>query len=104
VPTTPFLLLAAFCFARSSDRLRKWLYAHKWFGPLLNNWEKYGAIGRKTKLLAALMLFATPILSIYLGAKLWVIWLQVPILMGSAAFILSRPGLPAPELDDPDQS
>ncbi len=97
LPTTPFLLLAAFCFARSSERLRLWLYEHRMFGPLLNNWEQYGAIGPRAKTLAVIALVATPVLSFVLGAKLWVIAIQIPILAGSGAFILTRPNGPRPE-------
>lgn len=95
IPTTPFLLLAAFCFARSSNRLRDWLYQHKWFGPLLNNWEKYGAIGVRAKTLAVITLAATPIVSWLLGAKSYVVLLQIPIVLASGVFILTRPNGPA---------
>lgn len=100
VPTTPFLLLAAFCFARSSKRLHAWLYNHKWFGSLLRNWEENGAIGTRAKTLAVVTLIATPILSFFLGAKPYVIYLQIPILMGSGLFILTRPNGPVQDRDD----
>ena len=38
LPTTPFLLVAAFAFARSSERLDRWLREHRSFGPLIDNW------------------------------------------------------------------
>ena len=46
VPTTPFLLLAAGSFAKSSPRLHGWLLAHPLFGPPIRNWEDNGAISR----------------------------------------------------------
>src|SRR5690606_16765109 len=49
VPTTPFLLLAAFAFARSSPRLHRWLLSHRYFGPLITNWQQHGSIDRKAK-------------------------------------------------------
>ena len=52
LPTTPFLLLAAFCFARSSERLHDWLINHPTFGPPILDWRDRGAIGRKAKILA----------------------------------------------------
>jgi uncharacterized protein len=40
VPTTPFLLLAAFCYARSSDRCYNWLLSHRYLGPYITNWRR----------------------------------------------------------------
>lgn len=52
LPTTPFLLIAAACFARSSPRLEAWLLAHRTFGPLVAAWRERGAIPRSGKLLS----------------------------------------------------
>lgn len=49
VPTTPFLLLAAACFAKSSDRFHAWLLAHRRFGPVIRNYREKGGITRKTR-------------------------------------------------------
>lgn len=49
LPTTPFMIVAAACFARSSTRLENWLLGHKRFGPLLRDWRARGAIPRRAK-------------------------------------------------------
>lgn len=53
LPTTPFLIVAAGCFARSSPRFEAWLLAHRTFGPILIAWRERGAIPRKSKWLSA---------------------------------------------------
>lgn len=58
LPTTPFLLLAAACFARSSARLHAWLLAHRAFGPILDDWERRRAIRRRVKLVTTLLMLA----------------------------------------------
>lgn len=57
LPTVPFIILAAFCFARSSPALEQRLIEHPHFGPHIRNWRESGAITRKGKR-AALAAFA----------------------------------------------
>jgi uncharacterized protein len=59
LPTTPFLLLAAACFFRSSDRLYNWLIHHKWFGHYIKQYREHKAISRQTKLATLLLLWVT---------------------------------------------
>ncbi len=94
LPTTPFLLLAAFAFARSSTRLHSWLISHKRFGPLIADWRDHGAISRRTKRISVGVMAAMPLASYGLGAPLWAIAVQAVALTGSAGFILSRPDAP----------
>lgn len=46
LPCTPFLLLAAYCFARSSARMHRWLLNSRFFGPIIQDWQKHRAIRR----------------------------------------------------------
>jgi uncharacterized membrane protein YbaN (DUF454 family) len=52
LPTTPFLLLAAWCFARSSERWHQWLLANETFGPVISRWEERRCISLRTKMIA----------------------------------------------------
>ncbi len=96
LPTTPFLLVAAFAFARSSPRLHAWLLSHRLFGPLIENWRRYGAISRGAKITAVVGMAGVLGLSAAFGANRWVLAIQAMVMLGSAAFILSRPDGPPP--------
>jgi uncharacterized membrane protein YbaN (DUF454 family) len=91
LPTTPFLLLAAFCFARSSPRLHDWLLSHPSFGPLITNWERYGSIDRRTKRIAVIVILLTAGITLVIGVPWWALALQVIILAIATTFILTRP-------------
>jgi uncharacterized membrane protein YbaN (DUF454 family) len=64
LPTTPLMLLAAACFARSSRRFHDWLLANRTFGPLILEWERHRSIPRRTKLTAIGLMSATLAVSI----------------------------------------
>jgi len=52
LPTTPFLLLAAGCFAKSSDKWHQWLLSNSTFGPLIKNWHEKKCLSKSTKIVA----------------------------------------------------
>lgn len=56
LPTTPLLILAAACFAQSSDRWHRWLMDHHLFGPLLQNWQAHRCIPRRAKIVAVILI------------------------------------------------
>jgi len=91
LPTTPFLLLSAYAFARSSPRLHDWLVGHPRFGPLILDWQRHGAIARRTKLLALAVMAATPLVSWGLGVAPWILAVQVAVLSASGLFVATRP-------------
>ena len=64
LPTTPFVLLAAACFARSSPRMHRWLLDSELFGPMLRNWEANRCVSRKVKWLALSMMIVVAGVSI----------------------------------------
>ena len=56
LPTTPFIILAAFCFSRSSVKFHRMLLNHRLFGPMIADWEAYGIIPLKVKCLSSSMM------------------------------------------------
>jgi uncharacterized membrane protein YbaN (DUF454 family) len=58
LPTTPFLLLAAFCYFRGSERMYKWLLSNKWFGEYIKNYREGRGVPLKVKVLAISFLWA----------------------------------------------
>ena len=56
LPTTPFLILTAFFYSRSSEKFHNWLMNHKWFGPPVHDWNERGAISTKIKIISTTMI------------------------------------------------
>jgi hypothetical protein len=65
VPTTPFLLLAAACYLRGSQRLHRWLMNNKVLGPYIRNIKEKRGISRRAKIATITLLWASVLLSIY---------------------------------------
>lgn len=91
LPTVPFLLLAAFFFARSSERLHNWLLTHPKFGPFINDWNSSGAINPRAKRLATLSAGVVIGLSLALGMSSFIVIIQSITLGCVMLFIWTRP-------------
>lgn len=88
LPTTPFLLLAAFCYLRSSERLYDWLMNHWLFGPFLYNYVTYRAIRMRVKVASITVLWATIIASVLLVHNIYVTLLLVLVGVAVSVHIL----------------
>lgn len=82
LPTTPFLLLAAACFVRSSDRLYQWLIHNRWFGSYIRNYREHRALPLRAKVIALILLWTTMSYSVFALAVNKV--LQVSLLLIAA--------------------
>ncbi len=90
LPTTPFLLLAAACFLRSSDRLYGWLINHKRLGRYVRQYREHRAIPRQTKLATLLLLWGTLAFSgLAVVDALWARLLLLAIGIGVTLHVLS---------------
>jgi uncharacterized membrane protein YbaN (DUF454 family) len=91
IPTVPLVLLAAFCFAKSSDRLHDWLIKNRLFGPMISDWNEKGAIQPKAKKMATLSIAIIFCISIFLSLPGHVLVIQGITLACVMLFIWSRP-------------
>jgi hypothetical protein len=66
LPTTPFILLSAYCFSRSSSRLHNWLLNHRWFGPPIRQWQENRTVSRNHKTKALFLIIASFTLTLLL--------------------------------------
>jgi len=72
LPTTPFLLLAAACFIRSSDRLYQWLIHNRWFGSYIRNYQEHRALPLRAKVTALILLWTTMTYSVFFLLRHWI--------------------------------
>lgn len=91
LPTVPFLLLAAICFAKSSDAAHEWLMNHRVLGPPIQDWRQTGSIRRSAKIMASFCIFIAFAISMALGIAWWALTLQAIVLTCVSIFIWSRP-------------
>ncbi len=102
LPTTPFVLLAAGCFARSSPRLHAWLLDSALFGPVLRNWEDNRCIPRNARRVALVMMLGVGSCSVLFfvpGMALKIMGILL-ILLGCVV-VLRIPACPCEDCDLP---
>src|SRR5690606_33186415 len=92
MPTTIFLILAAWCFGRSSPRLERWLLDHPRFGPVLRDWREHGAIPRRAKWAACIgMALGYAVFLATANPAVWLAMVVAAALAGCALWIITRP-------------
>ncbi len=91
LPTTPFLLVAAACFARSSPAMQRRLLANKTFGPMIHDWQKHRSIPRKAKRIALLTMILSVCWSAYMLQSLALTALVFALVIGPFIFLLRLP-------------
>ena len=90
LPTTPFLLLSAWFFARSSKKWHQWLLNNKVFGPMITNWETNRCVSKRTKVVAIVSMMAVGGSSVVFGVdSTWVRLTAVALLMVGCVVVLS---------------
>ncbi|MDH5580455.1 MAG: YbaN family protein [Bdellovibrionales bacterium] len=92
LPTTPFIILAAYFFSKGSKKLHQWIITRPYFGPMINEWEQHGIISIKAKLLSCSMIIVIFSLTInYVDVGRNIKTIVAFIGMSVILFILSRP-------------
>jgi len=91
LPTTPFLLVAAGCFAKSSPYLHGKLLQNKVFGPLIRDWQEYRTIPQTSKRISLFSMFLAGCWSCYMLDSMWIKLVVILLMVGPAIFVYRLP-------------
>lgn len=91
MPTTVFVLLAAWAAARSSPELLRWLYRHRLFGPILYNWHHGRTVSRKAKWTAAITMLICGVIIFIFVSNIWIALIPCVIMACVLTWLWSRP-------------
>lgn len=91
LPTTPFLLLAALCFGKGSEKVDHWLLNHPTLRPRILDWQNKGAISRRSKVIASVSMLLLLAITPLVGARLRAAGLQAVVLAIVATFLWRQP-------------
>lgn len=91
LPTTPFLLVAAACFAKSSPSMQRKLMENKTFGPLIHDWQTHRSIPRKAKRIALLTIVLSVAWSAFLLKDVMLTLLVILLVSGPFIFLMRLP-------------
>ncbi len=95
LPTVPFLLVAAWAFARGSPAARRWLFDHPRFGAMLRDWHHHGRVPARGKVLSVAGMSASyALLVTTTSLPAWVFALIGLMFLTIAGYVLSRPTAP----------
>ena len=98
MPTTVFILMAAWAAWRSSPRLHAWLQGHARFGPMLRNWNEGGRVSRRIKWMATLSMSVSATLLVCLAPLPWLAMLALGSMASVLVWLWRRPEPPAQEV------
>ncbi|MEF7613371.1 YbaN family protein [Aquincola sp. MAHUQ-54] len=90
LPTVPFVLLAAFCFSRGSERCERWIVEHRHFGPMVRDWRANRAVPLRAKWLATVMMSISSVGAWFLLPPPWA-WIPAGCCTLVAAWLWSLP-------------
>ena len=96
LPTTVFVLLAAYAAARGSRRLHRWLLRHRSFGPAIRDWQRHGAVSRRAKWSATLAMLGSAVILLAIMPRFpahrwWMTALPIACMAIVGAWLWCRP-------------